>query len=148
MNDGRSISAKFLATDAARPRNLVRQCVYLPQPRIRSKVDSEYKNQLFLASGSNFGERQLVKRLGIEKRASWQTFRSTFTTLLTANEENVKVVQELLRHASSKTTMDVYAQARTEDKRRAQLRLVKGLRGSGTKAESRDQEKRSGKRRA
>jgi len=33
--------------------------VYLPQPRIRSKVDSEYKNQLFLASGSNFGERQL-----------------------------------------------------------------------------------------
>jgi hypothetical protein len=32
--------------------------VYLPQPRIRSKVDSEYKNQLFLASGSNFGERQ------------------------------------------------------------------------------------------
>ena len=58
LNDGRSISAKFLATDAARPRNLVRQCVYLPQPRIRSKVDSEYKNQLFLASGSNFGERQ------------------------------------------------------------------------------------------
>ncbi len=60
MNDGRSISAKFLATDAARPRNLVRQCVYLPQPRIRSKVDSEYKNQLFLASGSNSGERQVI----------------------------------------------------------------------------------------
>jgi hypothetical protein len=36
----------------------VRLRVYLPQPRIRSKVDSEYKNQLFLASGSNFGERQ------------------------------------------------------------------------------------------
>jgi hypothetical protein len=35
--------------------------VYLPQPRIRSKVDSEYKNQLFLASGSNFGERQEQK---------------------------------------------------------------------------------------
>ena len=33
--------------------------MYLPQPRIRSKVDSEYKNQLFLASGSNFGERQV-----------------------------------------------------------------------------------------
>jgi hypothetical protein len=47
-----------LATHATRPRNLVRLRVYLPQPRIRSKVDSEYKNQLFLASGSNFGERQ------------------------------------------------------------------------------------------
>jgi hypothetical protein len=64
---------------------------------------------------------------------SWQTLRSTFTTLLAANEGNVKVVQELLRHASSKTTMDVYAQARMADKRRAQLRLVKGLPGSKTK---------------
>ena len=70
----------------------------------------------------------LVKRLGITQRVSWQTFRSTFTSLLTANNENVKVVQELLRHASSKITIDVYAQARMQDKRSAQLRIVKGLR--------------------
>ncbi len=39
----------------------------------------------------------------------------------------MKVVQELLRHASSKITMDIYAQAQMKDKRRAQLRIVKGL---------------------
>jgi hypothetical protein len=48
--------------------------------------------------------------------------------LLRKKHCTVKVVQELVRHASSKTTMDVYAQARMPDKRRAQLRLVKGLR--------------------
>jgi integrase len=70
----------------------------------------------------------LVKRLGINKRVSWHTFRRTFTSLLTANRENVKVVQELLRQASSKITMDTYAQANMKDKRKAQLRIVKGLR--------------------
>lgn len=70
----------------------------------------------------------LVKRQGIAKSVSWHTFRRSFTTLLTANNENVKVVQELLRHGSSNITLDVYAQARMEDKRRAQLRIVKGLR--------------------
>ena len=38
------------------------------------------------------------------------------------------MVQKPLRHASSKTTTDVYAQARMTDKRRSQLRIVKGLR--------------------
>ena len=78
--------------------------------------------------GSKTNRQPLVKRLGIDKRVSWKTFRSTFTSLLTANKENVKVVQELLRHASSKITMDIYAQAGMKDKRRAQLRIVKGLR--------------------
>ena len=32
--------------------------MHLPQRRIRSKVDSDYKSQLFLAPGSNFGESQ------------------------------------------------------------------------------------------
>jgi integrase len=70
----------------------------------------------------------LVKRLGIDKRVSWHTFRHTFSSLLTAHGENVKVVQELLRHASSKIALDTYAQAQMKDKRRAQLRIAKGLR--------------------
>ncbi len=86
------------------------------------------KQPLWLSKVMQYHIQPLVKRLGIAKRVSWKTFRSTFTSLLTANDENVKVVQELLRHASSKTTMDVYAQARMQDKRRAQLRIVKGLR--------------------
>jgi integrase len=40
----------------------------------------------------------VIKRLGIAKRVSWHTFRRTYTTLLHANGEDVKVVQELLRH--------------------------------------------------
>ncbi len=41
-----------------------------------------------------------------------------------ANGENVKVVQELMRHASSRVTLDVYSQARNAAKRQAQERVV------------------------
>jgi len=37
--------------------------------------------------------------------------RHTYTTLLTQNNEDVKVVQELLRQANSRITLDLYAQA-------------------------------------
>ncbi len=90
------------------------------------------KQPLWLSKIMQYHIQPLVKRLGIDKRVSWKTFRSTFTSLLTANKENVKVVQELLRHSSSKITMDIYAQAEMKDKRRAQLRIVKGLRKPDT----------------
>jgi integrase len=90
--------------------------------------DKRGKQPLWLAKIMQYHIQPIAKRLGITKHVSWHTFRSTFTSLLTANSENVKVVQELLRHASSKITMDVYAQARMQDKRRAQLRIVKDLR--------------------
>jgi hypothetical protein len=38
-------------------------------------------------------------------------------TILIANGENVKVVQELMRHASSRCTLEVYSQARIMAKR-------------------------------
>ena len=50
------------------------------------------------------------------------------TTLLHANGEDVKVVQELLRHGSSRITMDGYAQAGTPAKRNAQGKVVAMLR--------------------
>jgi predicted transcriptional regulator len=57
--------------------------------------------------------------------------------LLKANGEDVKVVQELLRHASAKITLDVCAQAVTPDKRRAQSKVAEMLRaGKGTKEKS------------
>jgi integrase len=52
-----------------------------------------------------------LKRAGVTKQVSYHTFRHTFGTLLNANGENPKVVQELLRHASLKVTTDVYMQA-------------------------------------
>jgi len=51
------------------------------------------------------------------KKVSWHTFRHTFSTLLKANGEDVKTVQELLRHASTRITLDVYTQAVTPAKR-------------------------------
>jgi site-specific recombinase XerD len=47
-----------------------------------------------------------------------------YSTLLHANGEDVKVVQELLRHGSVKVTMDVYTQAYMPAKRKAQQKLV------------------------
>jgi integrase len=63
-------------------------------------------------------------RAGIAKRIGWHTFRHSYSSLLVANGENVKVVQELMRHASSRFTLDVYSQARKGAKRHAQQRVV------------------------
>jgi integrase len=39
-------------------------------------------------------------------------------------QENVKVVQELMRHASSRFTLEVYTQAKAQAKRDAQQRIA------------------------
>lgn len=62
---------------------------------------------------------------GINKRIGWHTFRHSFGTLLKANGEDVKTVQELLRHANSRITLDVYTQAVTSNKRAAQSKVVR-----------------------
>jgi len=48
----------------------------------------------------------------------------TFATLLKGGGEDVKTVQELMRHANSRLTLDVYAQALTPAKRAAHLKLI------------------------
>jgi integrase len=63
-------------------------------------------------------------RAGIKKRIGWHTFRHTYSTTLIANGENVKVVQELMRHANSRCTLDVYSQAKLRAKREAQQRIA------------------------
>jgi integrase len=45
--------------------------------------------------------------------------------VLKANGEDVKVVQELLRHANSRITLDTYTQAMTPAKREAQSKVVR-----------------------
>jgi integrase len=65
----------------------------------------------------------VAKRLGIGN-ISWHTFRHTYSCLLHANGEDPKVVQELLRHSSIKVTMDIYTQAVTSAKRKAQSKVV------------------------
>jgi integrase len=72
--------------------------------------------------------RPAVKRAGITKRVGWHTFRHSYGTLLKANGEDVKVVQESLRHANSRITLEVYTQAVTTAKRQAQSRVVQMIR--------------------
>ncbi len=66
-----------------------------------------------------------LKGANIQKRVGFHTFRHTYTTLLTQNNEDVKVVQELPRHANSRITLDLYAQAGMPEKRLAQSKLVR-----------------------
>ena len=65
-----------------------------------------------------------AKRAGISGKVGWHTLRRTFATLLIANGENIKVVQDAMGHSTSKMTLDRYAQSTTPDKREAQCRLI------------------------
>ena len=86
------------------------------------------KQPIWLSTVMRYHIQPVVKRLGIKKQVGWHTFRRTYTSLLHANGEDVKVVQELLRHGSAKVTMDIYAQAQMSAKRKAQRKVVEMMR--------------------
>jgi len=69
--------------------------------------------------------RAAATRAEISKRITWHSFRHTYSTLLIANGEDIKVVQELMRHGSARITVEIYSQAITKIKRRAQTRVVR-----------------------
>lgn len=71
--------------------------------------------------------RPIAIQLGITKHIGWHTFRHTYSTLLRATRVDIKVMQELLRHASSRVTMDTYTQAVTSQKRKAQSGVIRLL---------------------
>ena len=66
-----------------------------------------------------------LKAAGIPGNVGWHTLRHTFGTLMKANGEDMKTIQELLRHSNYKVTADTYTQAVTLTKRAAQTKLVK-----------------------
>ena len=90
------------------------------------------KQPLWLSTIMRYYIQPKARNLGINKKVSWHTFRHTFSTLLKANGEDVKVVQELLRHASAKMTLDTYSQALTPAKRAAQSKVVSMIRPKST----------------
>jgi integrase len=65
-----------------------------------------------------------AKKVGIGKRIGWHTFRHTYSSLLAATGNDVRVVQELMRHAKVATTMEVYTHAGMDKKRIAQSKAV------------------------
>lgn len=71
--------------------------------------------------------RPTATKLGISSRIGWHTFRHSNSTLLRDTGADVKVMQELPGHASSRMTLDTYTHVVTETKRKAQSRVVRLL---------------------
>jgi site-specific recombinase XerD len=66
--------------------------------------------------------REVARGVCIAKKIGWHIFRHTCATLLCASGADIKVVQELLLHASCRVTSDTYTQAVTEQKQTAKTR--------------------------
>jgi integrase len=65
-------------------------------------------------------------RAGIGK-VGWHTFRHTFSSILHQAGTSLAVQKELLRHADIQTTMNIYTQAVSVDKREAVELVTKRL---------------------
>lgn len=78
--------------------------------------------------------RPAAQRVGIEKRFGWHTFRHTYSTLLRSVGTEFNVMQELLRHSSLRSTLDVYTQAISPAKHAAQAAVLELVFASETSA--------------
>jgi integrase len=59
--------------------------------------------------------RPALERIGIKKRIGWHSFRHGLATMLRQKGVDLKTAQELLRHANSRITQDIYMQAVSEE---------------------------------
>jgi len=69
----------------------------------------------------------MIRRLRagiVNKHIGWHSFRHSLATNLRALGVDIKVAQELLRHASSRTTLDIYTRAVSQQKRDANAKVV------------------------
>ena len=71
--------------------------------------------------------RPAVRRAGINKLVGWHTFRHSLGTNLRFLGVDIKTAQELLRHANSRITLDLYSQAVSSQKRDASARVSEML---------------------
>jgi integrase len=69
--------------------------------------------------------RPALARIGvIGKQIGWHSFRHSLATNLGSLGVDIKVAQELMRHSSCRTTLDIYTRAVDQQKREASLRVV------------------------
>jgi integrase len=72
--------------------------------------------------------RPALVRAGIDgKTIGWHNFRHTLGTLLRVLGTDIKVAQDLLRHANSRTTLDIYTHSVSQQKRDANTKVVELL---------------------
>jgi integrase len=67
---------------------------------------------------------------GLGPGIGWHNFRHSYSTLLRANGEDIKVQQTLLRHADVTTTLNIYTEAVPENLRAAHNRAAAQILGS------------------
>jgi len=65
-----------------------------------------------------------ARKTELQKCLGWHTFRHTYSTMLKSVGADIKVMQELLRHASVRCTLDTYTQAVVPAKRAAQSAVL------------------------
>jgi integrase len=69
--------------------------------------------------------RPALARIGVVgKHIGWHSFRHSRATNLRALGVDIKVAQELMRHSSCRTTLDVYTRVVDQQKREASLKVV------------------------
>jgi integrase len=72
----------------------------------------------------------VLEEMGVNKRITWHSFRHGLANMLRRKKVDVKVTQELLRHANPRITLEFYQQAVTDEKREAQELALRGFLGS------------------
>jgi hypothetical protein len=75
------------------------------------------KQPISLSVVFRYHTRPVADRLGIKPAVfGWHTFRRSFASMVVGSTKDVKAAQELMRHSTSKLTLDLYAQALPENK--------------------------------
>ena len=88
--------------------------------------------------------RPALDRIGVKKRIGWHGFRHGLATMPRQIGVDIKTAQEMLRHANSRITADIYQQCVSEEKRKAQDLVFGGLlEGSSTQPPRRGHERSS-----
>ncbi len=102
-----------------------KKCLYNQETDyVFASAEKHGKQPLWPRSAMSKHIRPAAKKAGIVKHVRWHVFRHLFATLLKGNGEDVKTVQESLRHADSKVTLDTYTPGLMPVKREAQRKVI------------------------
>ncbi|HZZ39931.1 MAG TPA: tyrosine-type recombinase/integrase [Acidobacteriaceae bacterium] len=108
-----------------------RRCAYnQPQDWIFASPAKKGKQPYWPNSIYRVYLKPVLDDLKITEPVGWHTLRHSLGTLMKANGEDVKTIQETLRHANFKVTMDVYTQGITAIRRTAHSRVVRQIMGT------------------